>query len=77
MVDKPEKPSLSPSELAAFWSLPLAPVAMLADVLGVTPQSIGRLEFPVYRIGGKLFVRPLDIGHGFRALQPFVGEVTK
>lgn len=60
----------SPVELAAFWALPLAPLAMLADVLGTSPQGVGRMGFPTYRIGGGLFVRPLEISHNFRALKP-------
>jgi len=65
----------SPLELAAFWSLPIAPLAMLASVLGTTPQAIGRLGcFPTYRIGSVLFVLPIHIAHGFRALK---AEVSK
>lgn len=61
------KPNLSPVELAAFWSLPIAPIAMLATVLGTTPQGIGRMgAFPTYRIGGGLFVKPIEVGHAFR-----------
>ena len=60
----------SPLDLAAFWSLPIAPVAMLADVLGTSPQAIGRLGFPTYRIGSALWVRPVEVAHSFRALRP-------
>jgi hypothetical protein len=67
-------PNLSPLELDAFWRLPLAPIAMLAEVLGSSPQGVGRMGFATYRIGGGLFVRPVEVAHGFRALKP---EVSK
>jgi hypothetical protein len=68
-----QKPKMTkgfgPLELAAFWALPLAPIAMLAEVLSTSPQGVGRMGFATYRIGNGLFVRPVEVAHGFRALK--------
>lgn len=67
------KPNLSPVELAAFWALPIAPVSMLAEVLGTSPQAIGKL-FPTYRVAGSgLWVRPVEAAHSFRGLKAVEG----
>ncbi len=66
--------AFGPVDLAAFWSLPIAPVALLADVLNTSPQGVGRMGFPTYRIGNSLYVKPIEVAHNFRALKP---EVSK
>lgn len=63
------KPNLSPTDLAAFWSLPLAPVALLAEVLGSSPQGVGRLGFNSYRIDSSMFVKLVEVAHGLRGLK--------
>lgn len=58
-----------PVDLAAFGSLPIAPAALLTDVIAPSPQGIGRIDFPTYRTGGGLFVKPFEVAHRFRALR--------
>lgn len=62
------KNQFSPQDLTAFWSLPLAPMALLAEVLCNRPQGLGRLRFPTYRIGSGLFVKAIEVAHNFRAM---------
>ncbi len=64
----PGKPNLGPRDLAAFWQLPIAPVTMLAEVLCTSPQGVGRLGSPIYRIGSGLFVKLIEVAHNFRAM---------
>jgi hypothetical protein len=63
------KNQFSPQDLTAFWSLPLAPVALLAEVLGTSPQGVGRLGFDTYRIGSSMFVKLVEVAHGLRGLK--------
>lgn len=67
------KPSATIAEQAAFWALPIAPVADLARVLGMSPQALGKIDVPVIRLGGQRYVRPIELAHQFRAIRP---EVT-
>jgi len=64
----PGKPNLGPRNLAAFWQLPVAPLTMLAEELGTSPQGVGRLGFPTCRIGSGLFVKPIETAHSFPAM---------
>lgn len=66
------KPSATIAEQAAFWALPIASVADLARVLGMSPQALGKTNIPVIKIGGQKYCKPIELAHSFRAIRPEV-----